>query len=203
MDYILETILVGLTQVNCYILADKRTREAVIIDPGADYDRIKERLERIKVLPKYVLDTHGHADHIGANGQFKLPILIHRLDALFLSDPEKNLSTMFGLDVVSPNAERLLEDKDVINIGDLALEVIHTPGHTPGSISIRAKNLVFTGDTLFCEGVGRTDFPYASEKDLFKSLRERLLVLPDSTRIYPGHGPDSTIGHERERNPFL
>lgn len=203
MDYILETIHVGLIEVNCYILADKRTREAVIIDPGADYDRIKERLERIKVLPKYVLDTHGHADHIGANGQFKLPILIHRLDALFLSDPEKNLSTMFGLDVVSPNAERLLEDKDVINIGDLALEVIHTPGHTPGSISIRAKNLVFTGDTLFCEGVGRTDFPYASEKDLFKSLRERLLVLPDSTRIYPGHGPASTIGHERERNPFL
>lgn len=203
MDYILETIPVGLIEVNCYILADKRTREAVIIDPGADYDRIKERLERIKVLPKYVLDTHGHADHIGANGQFKLPILIHRLDALFLSDPEKNLSTMFGLDVVSPNAERLLEDKDVINIGDLALEVIHTPGHTPGSISIKCNDLVFTGDTLFCEGVGRTDLPYASEKDLSKSLRERLLVLPDSTRIYPGHGPASTIGHERERNPFL
>lgn len=203
MDYILETIHVGLIEVNCYILADKRTREAVIIDPGADYDRIKERLERIKVLPKYVLDTHGHADHIGANGQFKLPILIHRLDALFLSDPKKNLSTMFGLDVVSPNAERLLEDKDVINIGDLALEVIHTPGHTPGSISIKCNDLVFTGDTLFCEGVGRTDLPYASEKDLSKSLRERLLVLPDSTRIYPGHGPASTIGHEREHNPFL
>lgn len=203
MDYILEIIPVGLMEVNCYILGDKRTREAVIIDPGADYDRIKERLERIKVLPKYVLDTHGHADHIGANGQFKLPILIHRLDALFLSDPKKNLSTMFGLDVVSPNAERTLEDKDVINIGDLALEVIHTPGHTPGSISIKCNDLVFTGDTLFCEGVGRTDFPYASEKDLSKSLRERLLVLPDSTRIYPGHGPASTIGHERERNPFL
>lgn len=203
MDYILETIHVGLIEVNCYILGDKRTREAVIIDPGADYDRIKERLERIKVLPKYVLDTHGHADHIGANGQFKLPILIHKLDALFLSDPEKNLSTMFGLDVVSPNAERLLEDKDVINIGDLALEVIHTPGHTPGSISIKCNDLVFTGDTLFCEGVGRTDLPCASEKDLSKSLRERLLVLPDSTRIYPGHGPASTIGHEREHNPFL
>lgn len=203
MDYILETIPVGLMEVNCYILADKRTREAVIIDPGADYDRIKERLERIKVLPKYVLDTHGHADHIGANGQFKLPILIHRLDALFLSDPKKNLSTMFGLVVFSPKADRLLEDNDEIKIGDLVLEVIHTPGHTPGSISIKCNDLIFTGDTLFCEGVGRTDFPYASEKDLFKSLRERLLVLPDSTRIYPGHGPASTIGHERERNPFL
>lgn len=203
MDYILETIPVGLMEVNCYIFEDKRTCEAVIIDPGAEYDKIKKRLAEIKVSPKYIINTHGHADHIGANGEFGLPVLIHKLDAPFLKDPMKNLSNTFGLDVFSPKADRLLEDKDVINIGDLALEVIHTPGHTPGSISIKCNDLVFTGDILFCEGIGRTDFPYASEKDLFKSLRERLLVLPDSTRIYPGHGPASTIGHERKHNPFL
>ncbi len=203
MDYILETISVGPMEVNCYILECKSTREAVIIDPGADYDKIKKRLGEIEAMPKYILNTHGHADHIGANGGFGLPVLIHRLDAAFLKNPIKNLSAQFGLTVSSPKANRLLEDKDKINIGDLVLEIIHTPGHTPGSVSIKCDDIVFTGDTLFCEGIGRTDFSYASEKDLFKSLREKLLVLPDSTKIYPGHGSASTIGYEKEHNPFL
>lgn len=203
MDYILETICVGPMEVNCYILGCNRTKEAVIIDPGDDYDKIKSRLEEIGVSAKYILNTHGHGDHIGANGKFGLPVLIHKLDAPFLKNPMKNLSVTFGFTVSSPKAERLLEDKDRIEIGDLNLEVIHTPGHTPGSISIKCDDIVFTGDTLFCEGIGRTDLPYASEKDLFNSIREKLLVLPDSTKIYPGHGPDSTMGHEKEHNPFL
>ncbi|KPK41563.1 MAG: MBL fold metallo-hydrolase [Omnitrophica WOR_2 bacterium SM23_29] len=203
MDYILETISVGPMESNCYIFGCRRTREAVIIDPGSDYAEIKKRLERVEISAKYILNTHGHADHIGANGKFGLPILIHRHDALFLRNPIKNLSAMFGLTVSSPKANKFLEDGDKINIGKLVLEIFHTPGHTPGSISIKYDDLVFTGDTLFCEGVGRTDFPYSSEKDLFKSIREKLLVLPDSTKIYPGHGPASTIGHERKNNPFL
>lgn len=203
MDYILETIIVGPMEVNCYILGCKGTREATIIDPGVDYDKIKKRLEEIGVTAKYILNTHGHADHIGANGKFGLPVFIHRLDATFLRNPIKNLSTMFGFVVASPKADRLLEDKSKIEVGSLNLEIIHTPGHTPGSISIKCDDIVFTGDTLFCEGIGRTDLPYASEKDLFNSIREKLLVLPDMTKVYPGHGPASTIGHEKEYNPFL
>lgn len=190
-------------EVNCYILGCDRTKEAVIIDPGADCDKIKNRLEEMKVSAKYILNTHGHGDHIGVNEKFGLPVLIHQLDAPFLKNSIKNLSAMFGFNVSSPNANRLLEDRDIVKVGNLSLEIIHTPGHTPGSISIKCDNIVFTGDTLFCEGVGRTDLPYASEKDLFNSIREKLLILPDSTRIYPGHGPASTIGHERKHNPFL
>lgn len=203
MNYILEAVVVGPMEVNCYILGCSKTKEAVVIDPGADYDKIKDRLEEMKVSAKYVLNTHGHGDHIGANGKFGLPVLIHKLDAPFLRNPIKNLSAMFGLLVSSPNAARLLEDKDNVALGDLRLEIIHTPGHTPGSISIKCDDIVFTGDTLFCEGIGRTDLPYASEIDLFNSIREKLLVLPDSTKVYPGHGPASTIGYEKEHNPFL
>lgn len=203
MDYILETICVGPMEVNCYILGCKRTRQAVIIDPGDDVEKIKKRLEEVGLKPKFILNTHGHADHIGANGGLGLAVMIHRADATFLKNPVKNLSAQFGLTVSSPKPDRLLEDNEKINIGDLVLEVIHTPGHTPGSISIKCDDLVFTGDTLFCEGVGRTDFSYSSEKGLFKSIREKLLILPDSTKVYPGHGPASTIGHEKANNPFL
>lgn len=203
MDYILETICVGPLEVNCYILGCKRTSEAVIIDPGDDFEKIKKRLEEIGLKPKFILNTHGHADHIGANGRFGLPVMIHRADVTFLKNPVKNLSAQFGLTVSSPKSDRLLEDKEKINVGDLVLEVIHTPGHTPGSISFKCDDMVFTGDTLFCEGVGRTDFSYSSEKDLFKSIHEKLLILPDSTKVYPGHGPASTIGHEKANNPFL
>ena len=190
-------------QVNCYILGCKRTREAVIIDPGDGFEKIKKCLEEAGLKAKFILNTHGHADHIGANGRFGLPVIIHRADVTFLKNPVKNLSAQFGLTVFSPKANRFLEDKEKIDVGDLALEIIHTPGHTPGSISIECEDMVFTGDTLFCEGVGRTDFSYSSEKDLFKSISEKLLVLPDSTKVYPGHGPASTIGHEKANNAFL
>lgn len=203
MKYILETITVGPVEVNCYILGCNRTSEAVIIDPGAEDGRIKERLSKYNLSAKYIINTHGHADHIGANGKFGLPVMIHKSDASFLSNPAKNLSVMMGTIITSPPASRVLEDGDKLYVGDLALEVIHTPGHTPGSVSIKCEDLVFTGDALFKEGLGRTDFPYSSEEDLLKSIREKLLVLPDSTKVYPGHGAATTIGHEREHNPYM
>lgn len=203
MKYILETIVVGPMEVNCYILGCANTLEAVIIDPGAEDDRIKESISKDSLSAKYIINTHGHADHIGANGKFGLPVMIHRSDVPFLSSPAKNLSAILGMAILSPSPTRVLEDGDKLYVGDLLLEIIHTPGHTPGSISVKCEDLVFTGDALFNEGIGRTDFPYGSGDDLLKSIREKLLVLPDSTKIYPGHGADTTIGHEKNHNPFL
>ena len=197
---VLEKIVVGFMQSNCYIFGDEK--EVIIIDPGADTKKIKDFVAKHSLVPKAIVNTHGHADHIGANNQLGLPVWIHELDAGFLKDPAKNLSGPLGFAIKSPPAERLLKDGDILNIGGLKLEVIHTPGHTPGSISLKHEDTIFTGDTLFQAGVGRTDFPYGSEPDLIQSITKRLLVY-DNARIYPGHGPESTIAWEKKNNPFL
>jgi len=201
---ILKTIVVGPNQTNCYILGSKAANEAVIIDPGADADLIKNALSETGLTAKYIINTHGHADHIGSNKDFKVPVLIHKADSAFLKSPYKNLSVFFGHWITSPAAKHFLEDGEKINVGDLVLEIMHTPGHTPGGISIKIETpqwgvstIIFTGDTLFKDGVGRTDFPGSSEKDLLNSIRSKLMVLDDSFVIYPGHGPASTIGKER------
>jgi len=201
---ILKKIVVSLNQTNCYILGCDKTKEAAIIDPGADAGLIKAEILKAGVEAKLIINTHGHADHISSNKDFNLPIYIHRLDADFLKDPNKNMSAFFGFHITSPDAGRLLEGGEKIKLGDLALEIIHTPGHTPGGICIIvwaarrvAHTVVFTGDTLFKDGVGRTDLPGSSEKDLFNSINNKLMVLDDDIPIYPGHGPESTIGEER------
>lgn len=199
----LETIVVGPMQVNCYILGSKSTGEAIIIDPGAEGAKIKKRLLALGLKAGCIVNTHGHADHIGANAAFDVPVYIHRLDAEFLTNPELNLSAMFEAPLAMPAAQGLLEDGQRIEAAGQNLEVIHTPGHTPGGICLNAGEFVFTGDTLFAQGVGRSDFPYASEKDLLNSIRKKLMGLADETIIYPGHGPSSTIGEERKSNPFL
>ena len=201
--FFLKQIVVGPMAVNCYVLADPITRDACLLDPGADPSRIKDFLKKEGLHLKFIINTHGHGDHIAANGAFDAEIYIHRLDRDFLTDPEKNLSKAFMFIVRSPEAARLLEDGDRIILGNLQLEVIHTPGHTPGSISIKLNGILFTGDALFRGGIGRTDFSYGDEKTLLKSITDRLLVFDDATVIYPGHGDSSTIGEERRSNPFL
>ncbi len=200
---LIEKIIVGSMEVNCYLVGKEPSKEIAIIDPGDDFSRIKKAIDRLKLIPKFIINTHGHMDHIGADDKFNLPIYIHRLDKDCLFNPEKNLSAMFGLSYSVKSQAKPLEDGDIINLGDLNLEVMHTPGHTIGSICLKVNNIVFTGDTLFLGGVGRTDFPGSSEENLFSSIKKRLLVLDDETIIYPGHGPESTIGKEKERNPFL
>jgi len=199
---ILKVLTVGDLQVNCYILADETTREAVIIDPGAEPEIIKNCVSSNKLKPLFIINTHGHADHIGANKALDLPVWIHRLDSDFLSAPKKNLSAVFGLGITSPEASHLIKDGEEIAVGSLRLVAMHTPGHTPGGISLKIDGVIFTGDTLFYEGVGRTDLPDASEEDLLESI-QKILHLPDKTIIYPGHGPSSTVGHEKKANPFL
>ncbi|MEA3328752.1 MAG: MBL fold metallo-hydrolase [Candidatus Omnitrophota bacterium] len=193
---IIRSVTVGQMKANCYILGCKKTRQAVIIDPGDDYQKIINCLKQEGLEPKIVINTHGHIDHIAVNDKFNLPIYIHELDAECLINPTKNLSAFFGPGYTSPTAVRLLKDKDEIEVGEINLRVIHTPGHTPGGICLTTDNIVFTGDTLFCRGIGRTDFPGASEKDLIASIKEKIFALSDKTVVYPGHGPYSTVGSE-------
>ena len=199
----INTFVVGLLTVNCYLLADLKTKEACLIDPGGDAKKIKDFLTRNGFDLKFIIITHGHGDHIGANKDFGVPIYIHKLDKDFLTDPDKNLSGMFSFAIKSPPASGLLEDGDIIELGRFKLEVIHTPGHTPGSISLKCGNIVFTGDTLFNGSVGRTDLSYGDEEAILKSIIRRLMALDDDTVVYPGHGGPSTIGEERSSNPFL
>ena len=202
-NIIVKKFVVGPIEVNCYIIADPATKDACLIDPGGNPDRIKNFLGIEKLNLKFIINTHGHGDHIAANGYFSAPIYIHRLDGIFLTDAEKNLSSAFGFPIVSPKAARLLEDRDKVFLSGLELEIIHTPGHTPGSISIKSDNIIFTGDALFNGGIGRTDFAYGDEDTLLKSIKGRLLIYDDDTIIYPGHGDASTIGREKRSNPFL
>lgn len=205
---IIEKILVGIFKVNCYILASGPEQKAIIIDPGDEENKIRKVLDKHKLKPALVINTHGHIDHIGCDDKFGVTIYIHRDDLNLLSDAQMNLSSVLVFSyTVKSKMIKPLDDKDFIRLDDIELEVIHTPGHTQGGICLLmrkpANNVLFSGDTLFLESVGRADFPGADGNQLIESIRSRLLVLSDDTVVYPGHGPSSTIGRERKNNPFL
>ena len=199
----IDVIVVGQMEVNCYVVSSEKTRNAALIDPGDDYARIEGFLSKQNLKAGFIVHTHGHIDHIQADNDFNLPIYVHRLDAELLNNPLTNLSGFLSMPLKVRGDIRPLEDSEKLGLDDISLEVIHTPGHTPGGICLKANGIIFTGDTLFAEGIGRTDFPGASQEQLLMSIRNRLLIFPDDTIIYPGHGASSTIGHERMNNPFL
>jgi glyoxylase-like metal-dependent hydrolase (beta-lactamase superfamily II) len=193
-------------QVNCYILACAENSDALIIDPGQQERKIKAVLNQYKLKPALIINTHGHYDHICCDDQFAVPVYVHAADQNMLKDPELNLSASFS-EPYSVNSEiRILKDKQMIKLDCIELEVIHTPGHSPGGIALLMKNpqddILFTGDTLFCQGVGRSDLPGGDQGMLESSLKEKLFALPDNVIIYPGHGPASTIGEERKNFLF-
>lgn len=204
---ILETIVVGNLEVNCYILACGPSASAIIIDPGDDAARIKKALARHKLSAGLVINTHGHFDHIGADDAFAVPVYIHSADALMLRDAKSNFSAFCAqpLKITAPIEE--LKDSQRIRLDEIELEVIHVPGHSAGGIALRMiapdPAVLFTGDALFAGSIGRTDLGGMSTRSLVSAIKERLLVLPDDTVIYPGHGESSTIGFERRNNPFL
>ncbi|MEJ5327289.1 MAG: MBL fold metallo-hydrolase [Candidatus Bathyarchaeia archaeon] len=191
---------VGVLSTNCYVVNCEETREAVIIDPGLDapseaaqiYRYVEER--RLKV--KFIVNTHGHPDHISGDSllkrEYRVPICIHLYDA----------HCLHGLDAAPQPANVLLEDDALLAFGKATLRVMHTPGHTPGSISLLGEGVVFTGDTLFAGSIGRTDFPGGSDYEMRVSLK-KLLTLPEQHVVYPGHGPTSTISNEKRFNLFL
>jgi glyoxylase-like metal-dependent hydrolase (beta-lactamase superfamily II) len=203
------TIPVGALEVNCYIVWDKATLEGVIIDPGADAAEIEAAVRGAGVKVRCVINTHGHFDHVGADAAMKAafgaPVAIHPNDAALMAEAHEH-GIFFGVKTPQQNApDILLEDGKAIEFDGVKLKVIHTPGHTRGGVCLYMEDgkLLFTGDTLFAGSVGRTDFEGGSMEDLMDSITGKLLSLGDEVRVLPGHGPESTIGEEREVNPFL
>lgn len=210
---ILESIPVGSFQSNCYILGCPETREALLIDPGDDADRIARRLERHGLKPVLHFHTHGHLDHVGATAALKARfggrILLHRAD-LFLYEHASEQAVVYGIEIPPTlPVDQFIDEGTEIAWGRLRGRVRHTPGHSPGGVCLWVSgggaeaDRIFTGDTLFAGSIGRTDLPGGSMGQLMRSIREKLLALPDATVVASGHGPLTTIGRERRANPFL
>ncbi len=201
-------IEVGVMGVNCFLIGCEETKEALILDPGEDPDWIMDVIEEGDWQVRYIVNTHGHYDHIGANAVIKektgAKILIHKDDAKLLEEPSLNMSVFSRQHITGPAADQTLQDGDIIKVGNTVhIEVIHTPGHTQGCISLHQDGHLFTGDTLFSYGIGRTDLPTGSSEAIMDSIRNKLLVYPDETKVYPGHNTFSTMGEIKVQNPFV
>jgi len=202
-----ETLVVGALETNCYLVYCLETLECAVVDPGAEAEEILRLIARKGLKPVVVLNTHGHVDHVGANRnikeKFNIPLCIHSADKALL-EKSQNLELAIFLEARdSPSPDRFLKEGDRIKIGKSFLEVIHTPGHSPGSVSFLGDGFLLSGDTLFSGGVGRTDFPGGSWKELENSIKKKILTMPDETIILPGHGPSTTVGQEKSSNPFI
>jgi hydroxyacylglutathione hydrolase len=203
---ILQSLAVGPIMANCFILGCENTRKAAVIDPGAESGRILMKLAEQKLTVAYIINTHGHFDHVGANRKLKeatgAKLVIHALDQPMLSALSET-SAAFGLSVEnSPPPDQTVQDGDTLQFGEITLTVLHTPGHTPGGISLYTDGVVFVGDTLFAGSIGRTDFPGGDFDTLISSIRNKLYPLGDQVIVYTGHGPETTIGREKRFNPF-
>lgn len=202
-----ERLPLGIYQANCYILHDEKTNETAVIDPGGDFSVIKSYIEANGLKVKYIILTHGHGDHIGALKELKnythAIVCIHREDQEMLKSSRINLTVLMGYPDISMKPDKLLEDGDILELGDTKLNIIHTPGHSEGGVCIYCEDSLFSGDTLFAGSIGRTDLKGGSFNEIITSIKDKLLVLPDDTAVYPGHGASSTIEIEKRKNPFL
>jgi len=194
---------VGLLGTNCYVVYDDDKKEGVLIDPGAYDKRISVFIKDKHLKITWTLNTHGHIDHILGDADFGYPVAIHGEDELFLNDPDKNMAPFIGAKMPKIKASRILKEGDNVEVGAYSLKVLHTPGHTPGGVCFLCGDMLFGGDTLFAESVGRTDLPGGDTDALIRSITEKLFALPDNVRVFPGHGPETTVGHEKRHNPFI
>lgn len=200
-------LTVGWLSTNCYVVWDSDSREALIVDPGAQAGDILDYVREHDLRVLTIVNTHGHADHMGANREIKMatqaPIMIHAADAHLLENPAANLSQSFGIPVTSPAPDQVLNSQSRLKVGNSVFEVLETPGHSPGSISLAGAGMVFSGDTLFSGSIGRTDIPSGDSRLILNSIQSQLLKLPKETTVYPGHGPATTIKDEINGNPYL
>jgi hydroxyacylglutathione hydrolase len=207
VSLIIKALAVGPMMSNCFILGCDRSLEAAVIDPGDEADRILFSLAESKLKVKYIINTHGHFDHVGGNKRLKdatdADILIHSGDAQMLGDLASDAASIGMRTENSPPPDRMVDDGDLITFGDITLTVLHTPGHSPGGISLYADGVVFAGDSLFAGSIGRTDFPGGGHDLLLSSIRKKLFVFGDDVRVLTGHGPETTIGREKRFNPFV
>ena len=204
-----EHLAVGPVQTNCYLAINKETKEAIIIDPGDDADRIGMRLKQLEAKPVAILLTHGHFDHAGAAKtlatQYDILVYAHEKEAKTLEDSRMNLSGPLAGGATTYHADVFLKDEQELTLAGLHMRVLFTPGHTPGGCCyyFPREDVLFSGDSLFCGSVGRTDFPGGSMRTLVDSVRNKLMSLPENTIVYPGHDIETTIEQERMYNPFL
>ncbi len=207
----IERLTVAPLGVNCYILIDDSPASeypSAVIDPGSEPQKIIEFIKKLGVKPVLILNTHGHLDHTGGvkalKKAFNASYLIHEADAGSEESIGELLVMMriYGAEL-PPEPDGFLTDNQILGVGGLAIEVMHTPGHTPGGVCFKVDDVVFSGDTLFAGGIGRTDFEGGSMEDIMASINKRLLVLDNDTRVLPGHGPETTIGREKAANPWL
>lgn len=204
----IEHYVVGVVGTNCYFIVNEQTGECLIIDPGDNADVLAQKIEAGGYVPQAILLTHGHFDHImgveGLRGRYGVPVYVHEADKEMLERPDLNCGAMIGTSV-SIKADKILRDGDKLALAGMNIEVLHTPGHTPGGVCyyFPKEEIVFSGDTLFCESIGRTDLPGGSSAVLVRSVREKVLKLPDLTVVYPGHGEPTKISTEKQYNPFI
>lgn len=203
---IFEILPIGIYSANCYIVGCEDTNEVFIVDPGGGADIILNEINKKNLNVKYIILTHGHGDHIGGivklKNEINAPILVHKDDEDMLLDSSLNLTSMMSIDKIEIKPNRLLDDNDIINIGNLEAKIIHTPGHTKGSICIKVKDALITGDTLFKGSIGRSDLYGGDHETLINSIKSKLLILDEDIKVYPGHGDSSTIKYEKKNNPF-
>lgn len=203
----IHSLSVGVLQANCHILVCQESKDAVIIDPGDEGDRIIDTINELGVQPVMILLTHGHGDHIGAvrdiKSKYQIPIWIHKDEAHMLTDARANLSIYLGVEITAPPADHTFVEQDTLTLSGHTIRIIETEGHSPMGCCFLIDHHLIAGDALFRGSIGRTDFPGGSHDTLVKRIKEKLFNLPDETIVYPGHGPNTTIGREKATNPFL
>lgn len=197
----IKRIPAGIYAANCYIIIDDETKDAVVMDPGGEADDLIKAVKDEGAKVKYILLTHGHADHTGAvvklKEEFKAPLCINEEDYKMAIKGKE----MYGS--INGKIDKYINQGDVFKVGNMKIECIHTPGHTPGGVCFLIEDCIFTGDTLFAGSIGRTDFPGGDFESIIKSIREKLMILDNEIKVFPGHGLQSSIGQEKAHNPFL
>lgn len=204
---IVERLQLGVYGTNCYIIGCEETKAAAVIDPAGDVEKILAKAKELKLKIKYIILTHGHGDHIGGADELRkeaqASLMIHGEDEALLLDASKNYSSNLGMENVELKPDRLVEDNEIIKVGELDIRVIHTPGHTQGSICLQVEDNLFSGDTLFKGTIGRTDLFGGSSEAIIESLNNKLSKLDDDVKVFPGHGPLTMMGKEKSVNPFI